>query len=240
MDPVPAPPWRKTRRARPVKPQLTQELIVQTGLRIVDQEGLDALSMRRVAQELDTGPASLYAHVANKDELLELIYERVLEEIELPAPEPGRWAEQLREAVFAQHAVFSRHADVARVSLANIPTGPNALRLAEGMMAIMVEGGVPPRAAAIAIDRIGQLVAADAHEGSLYRGMQRASGMESEEFVAEHFRQIEEYMRSLPADRFPYLARYADEMVKPSGDERFAFGLDLMIAGLAAQVPSAE
>jgi hypothetical protein len=108
------------------------------------------------------------------------------------------------------------------------------------MMAIMVEGGVPPRAAAIAIDRIGQLVAADAHEGSLYRGMQRASGMESEEFVAEHIRQIEEYMRSLPADRFPYLARYADEMVKPSGDERFAFGLDLMIAGLAAQVPSAE
>ncbi|GAA2360921.1 TetR family transcriptional regulator ActII [Nonomuraea africana] len=231
---MPAPPWRKTRPVKPVKPQLTQALIVETGLRIVDAEGLDALSMRRVAQELDTGPASLYAHVANKDELLDLIYERVLEEIELPAPEPERWAEQLREAVFAMHEVFNTHADIARVSLANIPTGANAMRVAEGMMAIMVEGGVPPTAAAIAIDRISLLVAADAHEGALYRGMQRASGMAEEEFVAEHFRQVEQYIRSLPADRFPYLARFANELVRPSGEERFAFGLDLMIAGLAA------
>ncbi len=219
-----------------MKPQLTQQLIVETGLRIVDHEGLDALSMRKVAQELDTGPASLYAHVANKEELLELIYERVLDDIEVPAPEPERWAEQLREVVLDMHTKLNSHADVARVSLANVPLGANSLRVGEAMLAIMIEGGVPPAIAAIALDRIVMFVAADAYEGSLYRTRQRDSGMDVETFVADSFGAIADYVRSLPADRFPYMARYADELVGPGGEERFEVGLDLMITGLVAHV----
>ncbi|MGW5682349.1 TetR/AcrR family transcriptional regulator [Nonomuraea sp. NPDC003754] len=238
MEPLPAPPWRKTRTPKPVKPQLTQDLIVETGQRIVGREGLDALSMRKVAQELDTGPASLYAHVANKEELLELIYERVLAEIEVPAPEPERWAEQLRETVLTMHHVLNSHGDIGRVSLANVPMGANSMRLGEGMLAIMIEGGVPPRLAAIAVDRLGMLVAADAYEGSLYTSQQRSSGMDVETFVTDMFAQMEDYLRNLPPERFPYLTRYAAEMVRPSGEERFELGLDLLIAGLAAHVRS--
>ncbi|MFE3449520.1 TetR/AcrR family transcriptional regulator C-terminal domain-containing protein [Nonomuraea sp. NPDC059194] len=238
MEPLPAPPWRKTRPAKPAKPQLNQELIVETGLRIVDREGLDALSMRKVAQELDTGPASLYAHVANKEELLELIYERVLGDIEVPAPEPERWAEQLREVVIDMHRELNSHADVAKVSLARVPLGPNSLRLGEAMLAIMIEGGVPPAIAAIALDRIVMFVAADAYEGSLYTTRQRTSGMDVETFVADSFGQVADYVRALPADRFPYFTRYADELVNPGGEERFELGLDLMIAGLATHVRS--
>src|SRR3954469_14089866 len=128
---VPPPPWRKARKPVQLKRQLSQDLIVETGLRILDAEGLDGLSMRRVAQELDTGPASLYAHVANKEELLELIFDRVLGEIELATPEPGRCWEQVREYALESHRVLSSHTDVARAGLAAVPTGPNGLRAGE-------------------------------------------------------------------------------------------------------------
>src|SRR4051812_33822069 len=74
---VPAPPWRKRRKVAPPRQPLSQDLIIDTALRVLRAEGLDAVSMRRVAQELDTGPASLYAHESNKEELLELMLDRI-------------------------------------------------------------------------------------------------------------------------------------------------------------------
>src|SRR5207247_9642587 len=95
--PIPDPPWRvDTRaRARPRVP-LTRDAIVEAALHVLDREGLDGLSMRRVAEELGTGAASLYWHVRNKDELIQLLSERLAAEIELPAPDPSRWQEQPR------------------------------------------------------------------------------------------------------------------------------------------------
>ncbi len=92
-DPVPAPPWRVEARARagPRLP-LTRDAIVAAALRVLDRAGLDGLSMRRVAAELRTGVASLYWHVRNKGELLQLLNERLAAEIALPAPDPSRRA----------------------------------------------------------------------------------------------------------------------------------------------------
>src|SRR5690606_28095546 len=70
---LPTPPWRKPRRGGRTRRPLSRDLIVETAQAVVRAEGLDAVSMRRVAQELGTGPASLYAHVSDKDELLELV-----------------------------------------------------------------------------------------------------------------------------------------------------------------------
>ena len=141
---MPVPPWRKARKVSAPRTVLSRDLIVATSLRILDAEGLDALSMRRVAQELGTGPASLYAHVENKEELLDLIYDEVMAEIRVPEPEPERWLEQLREMALDAFRVLRAHADIAKIGLANIPTGPNGLRVAEAQMAIMLAGGVPP------------------------------------------------------------------------------------------------
>jgi AcrR family transcriptional regulator len=215
---VPAPPWRKSRRPAQVKrQQLSQELIVETGLRILDAEGFDALSMRRVAQELDTGPASLYAHVSGKEELLELIYDRVLSEVRLPEPDPARWKEQLREYAVEVHRVFRDHADVARAALANIPTE-----------------------ASLAMDRLTLYLVGDAYEGSLHWARMRAAGMSGpEEYFQAFVAQIIAYYEGLPRERFPHLSKHVKDLTAGDGEDRFTYGLELLLDGIEARMPKA-
>src|SRR6266536_1712048 len=83
-QPVPEPPWRRRRREVAPRAPLSREAIADAALRLLDRDGLDGLRMRRLAKELGTGAASLYWHVQSKDELLELLVDRVMTEIELP------------------------------------------------------------------------------------------------------------------------------------------------------------
>src|SRR5262245_40912566 len=98
---VPPPPWRRAPNPRrpPEKPVLSRDLVVKTALGILAAEGFEAVSMRRVAQQLETGPASLYAHVANKEELDELMLDAVLGDVPALEPDPARWTEQVKEQV---------------------------------------------------------------------------------------------------------------------------------------------
>ncbi|GAA4146318.1 TetR/AcrR family transcriptional regulator [Actinomadura keratinilytica] len=234
---MPAPPWRSRRRpAAPPRQPLSQERIVDVALRLLDAEGLDAVSMRRVAQELGTGPASLYAHVSGKEELFELMRERVAGEVRIPEPDPARWSEQLRETAREMHRVLSAHADIARVSMATIPTGPNAMRIAEGLLSIMLAGGVPPQIAAWTIDQISLYVTAHVYEASLHMARHRAHGGSAEEYMARFLGQVRDYFSSLPPDRFPNVVRHVGELMSGGGDERFEFGLDLLVRGLESYV----
>ncbi|MEV4106063.1 TetR/AcrR family transcriptional regulator [Nonomuraea sp. NPDC049695] len=235
---VPTPPWRKSRKPTPLKRQLSQDLIVDAGLRIVDAEGLDALSMRRVAQEFDTGPASLYAHVANKEELLELIYERVLGEIELPEHDPSRWKEQLRAYVMEVHRVLTAHADVARVALANIPSGEHSILAGEFVFGLLIKAGMSPRDASLSMDRIHLYVTGDAYEGSLHYTRMRAAGLDDPREYFEHFaRQLADYYRALPSERFPHIQKFVDDLIADDGEERFRYGLELLLDGIEARMP---
>jgi AcrR family transcriptional regulator len=228
---VPVPPWRTPPKTTHARVPITQDAIVTAALRVLDGETLEAVSMRRVAQELDTGPASLYAHVANKKELLDLMYDRVVGEIELPTtPDPARWREQARDLLLAMHRTLSAHSDVAAVALANVPTGPNALRVTEILLQILRAGGVPAQAAAWFLDRVALYVSADAYEGTLWPD--KMAG-DVEQFVDS----IQGYLGSLPADQFPAITSHVAELTTGDTGERFLFGLDLMLGGLAALVP---
>src|SRR5215813_9521503 len=92
------PPWW---RERPTggrsRAPLSRDAIVEAAVRIVDAEGVDALTIRRLGEELGTGAATLYWHIAGKDELGELVYDRIMGEIQLPEPDPARWDDQLKE-----------------------------------------------------------------------------------------------------------------------------------------------
>jgi AcrR family transcriptional regulator len=233
---VPTPPWRKVRRQAPPRRPVTQDLIVDAALELLDREGLDGVSMRQVAQHLDTGPATLYAHVSNKEELLELMLDRVAGEIETPEPDPERWQEQVKEIARSMFRVLSAHADIARVSLATVPTGPNALRVAERLLTILLAGGVPARTAAWGIDRLFLYISADAYEGSLHHAKQRASGKDLEQYIADFLGQVRGYLANLPPEHFPNTVKHVDDLVSAEGDERFEFGLDLFVQGLAARV----
>lgn len=232
---LPLPPGRTPPKRGHSRVPITQDAIVDAAIRILDTEGLDAVSMRRVALELDTGAASLYAHVANKKELLDLAFDRIIGEMPLPEhpADPAGWREQIRELGVAMHATLSAHGDVARVALANIPLGPNALRVSERMLAVMVAGGVPIQAAAWFLDRLSLYIVAEAYEGTLWELPDGFNPETDRDALVEPLRQ---YFRSLPVEHFPTLVANVDEMTSGDKDERFLFGLDLLLDGLAARI----
>ena len=231
MSDLPTPPWRADKLPRQ---PLSRERIGREALRIIDAEGIDAVSMRRVAAAFDTGPASLYAHVANKDALLRLAFDLALEELEAPSTSSDDWQEVLRSWSHGVHDMLVRHNDIAKLTFAHIPSGEAMLEATEWVLKLMIEAGVPPQVAAWALDIISLYVGADAYEGWLFG--QRFGGDESSEEAQAFFDGIAEYFASLPADRFPYLTANVEALMSGGGDERFAFGLDMLIAGIASTV----
>jgi AcrR family transcriptional regulator len=221
----------KARRRR----VLSVDAIVDRALRIVDTEGVEAVSMRRVAAEFDTGPASLYAHVANKQALLQLVLDRILEEVEVPTGDD--WQDVIRSLAHNVRSVLQRHNDAAVLSFAHIPTGTKSLEVVEQVLATMLAGGVPPQVAAWSMDIVSLYVAADVYEGWLLRQrFDDGSGRDPEEIGQEFVGQIAASFAQVPADRYPILVANAGAMMTGGSDERFSFGIDMLIAGFAAQV----
>ena len=223
---LPEPPRRGRRPARsePARRPLSRDRIVEAALRILDAGGLDAVSMRSVAEALGTGPASLYAHVSGKDELLSLLIERLAAEMHLPAPDPERWQEQIKELVREMHTVLLAHRDLARASMGTVPLGEGALRVTDRMIELLELGGLPKQVIAHAVDLLPLYAVATAFEQSLSN---------TEDGVRYH-EEVGAYLAALPPDRFPHLAALATERSKADAGERFEFGLDVLVAGLAA------
>ena len=239
MSELPLPPWRRTvaKRPRVAKAPLTQEQIVDAGLRIVLEEGTEAVSMRRLAAVFDTGASSLYAHVANKEELLHLMFDRICGQVQVLEPDPEHWQDQIKQMCRRGHALMAKYNDIARAALATVPSGPNALRMSEAMLAIMLAGGVPPQVAAWSLDRLFLYIVADAYENSLHQQNLR-SGQSTREYFEEFVAQLTEYYAGLPADRFPNIRANAKILTAGNGDERFEFGLDMLVDGLVRYTTS--
>ena len=227
---LPDPPRRRGRapRSEPAREPLSRERIVDATFRIVDAGGLDAVSMRSVAAALGTGPASLYAHVSGREELLSLLIERLAGDMRLPEPDADRWQEQIKDLVREMHSVLLAHRDLARVSMGNIPLGEGALRVSERMIEILSLGGLPKQVIAYAVDLLPLYAVATAYEQSLFN--ERTSTEEG----ARYFEEVDAYFASLPADRFPHMAALAPQLAEGDAGERFEFGLDVLVAGLAA------
>ncbi len=202
-------------------------MILDTAMRILREEGLDAVTMRRLASELDTGPASLYVYIRNRDELLNALFDRIGGMVELETPDPARWREQLHRLVNGLLAVMEEHRGIARVAVANVPTGENALRTADNLMGLLLAGGVRPRDAAWACDILPLITTAAAVETATYQ----ERGDEQDAIAGE----LEAVFRAISPDRFPNLARYGEELTSGNGEERFHFAIDTFLDGLIAR-----
>jgi AcrR family transcriptional regulator len=228
---VPEPPWRAAPRKRPARAPLTREAIVDAAFRVLDRDGAAGLSMRRVAEELGTGAASLYWHVENKDALIDLVIDRVAGQIPLPEPDPEHWQEQARAWLLEVRRVFHQHPGVAALTLGRIPIGPNLVRWTEWTLALLRGAGIPDRIAAFAGDLLGLYLGATGYEAAM-PPMTSATGepLSAEESVAT----IRGYFASLPADQFPNVVATVDELVAGGPEERFELGLDVILRGLAS------
>jgi AcrR family transcriptional regulator len=235
---LPAPPWRATRgprRPARQRPPLSRDLIVATALRVAVAEGLDAITVRRIGEELETGSASLYTHISGKEELFELVLDAAVADVTVPASDPERWAEQVREVAWQLYRVLTAHNDVARTALSVIPTGPNMLRIAEGLLDIMISGGVPVQTAAWTIDRLLLYIASDAYQSALFLA-HRKPGQAVQDYAVQFLGDIRKFYASLPADRFPHTSGNAETLTTGGGDVRFEWGLGLLLDGLTAQL----
>jgi len=221
---------RRPESRRPTREPLTREAIVEAALRLLDRVGLEGFSMRSLADELGASPASLYWHVRGKDELLTLVLDRVIGELEVPDPDPGNWQEQGKELAREMRRTLGRHRDVARLTLGQIPVGPNATIVSERALAILRSAGLPDRTCAYTLDLLGLYVGSITYEESLGLRSPTGEDLPPEEVIG----MIRAYWESLPADRFPNMRALLDELMSGTPDERFEWGLDVIIRGLAA------
>lgn len=131
-----------SRRERPAKPALSRHVIVDAAVRLMRAEGLHKVTMRRLAQELDTGPASLYVYVANTAELHAAVLDALLGEVDLSGRQGGEdWREQLRAVMTSYTLVLFAHPQLARSALVARPSGENYLRLVERILDLLSRSG---------------------------------------------------------------------------------------------------
>jgi AcrR family transcriptional regulator len=239
-DQIPPPPWQRLpdRQARRRREPISREAIVTAAVRLLDREGLAALSMRKLAEELGTGAASLYWHVGSKDGLLDLVLDYVIGEQQVPDPDPARWRQQLKDVARAQRATTLRHPYIVRISIGRIPMGPNALRYSERVLAILRAGGLPPR---LAVQGYLLLIATVNGFTLDETGVEDAGPAGPDDgappgdpaSLQEAANMARDYIASLPAGQFPNMVGLADEFAFADADERFELLIDIFVDGLA-------
>jgi AcrR family transcriptional regulator len=228
MPGAPEPPWRRRQEGTPRADRrpLTRDAIVDAAMTVLDRDGLTGLSMRKLADELGVGAASLYWHVGDKEELLGLLLDRIVGETEVPEPDPENWQEQVKEMGRESRRLLQRHRDAAQISLGRIPVGPHSMPVLERYLAVLVAAGLPSRVIAHAADMFALYVGGFAFEESM-----RVPPLGDERAGQE---QLAEYFRSLPPDEFPSLVALAGDLTAGDNDERFEFALELLVRGLEA------
>ncbi|MEU3059422.1 TetR/AcrR family transcriptional regulator C-terminal domain-containing protein [Streptomyces subrutilus] len=220
---APHPPAPKSRRERPAKPALGHEVIVAAAVRIMRSEGLQRVTMRRLATELDTGPASLYVYLANTAELHAAVLEEFLGAVDLrPVTAPGDWRDRLASVLVSYVGVLFDHPGLARSALVARPRGAHYLALLEGILALLDEGGVPAAQAAWGVDVLLQVATATAAEQST-RGEDAAA--------ADDHSALARTLREAPAATHPRIAAIGEDLMSGTAEQRLRWTFRAVVNG---------
>ena len=220
------PPWRSVprRRGSVPRPQLSREMVVAAALAVLAAEGGHALTMRRVADQIGVSASSLYGYVTNKEELIQLVFDRIGGELTVPDT-GGDWQATLKEFARNMLAVFRKYPGVAALTLGRPVGAPSMLQVGERILAEMRAAGIPDQVAAYVGDLGGLYVGGIAYEIDV---------SERTGLGPEMVDQLAGWMRSLPADRFPHTVALADKLTAGTWQDRFEWGLDVIVRGLAS------
>lgn len=203
---------------------LSKARVVTEAIRIADREGVEGMSMRRLAGALSAGAMSLYHYVANKEELLDAMIDVVFDEIELP-PAHEDWQAAMRREAHSAHRVLARHPWAIPLMESRTSPGPANLRHREAVTACLRKAGFSVAMATHANWLLNSHVYGYA--------LQEASlPFDTAGELAEMTEDV--YLPQIPADQFPYLNESGRELVAAGYDptEEFSFGLDLILAAL--------
>ncbi|WP_250007927.1 TetR/AcrR family transcriptional regulator [Actinoplanes sp. M2I2] len=215
-----------SRRDRPAKPPLSRAGAVAAALRIMQEEGLERVTMRRLAAELDTGPASLYVYVHNMAELHGAILDELLTALPVvdPADVGERWRGELVGLLTGYTQLLLGQPSLARSVLALRPSGANYVRLVDTLLGLMHVGGVPVAQAAWGVDLLLQHGTATAAEHGV-RDEAVDAQAEQDAFV--------EALNDAADGDCPNIARARNELFSGTGAQRLAWMFDVLITGIS-------
>jgi AcrR family transcriptional regulator len=212
---------QQEKRRSPGRPPIPLDRIVTTALQIVDDEGADALSMRTLAQQLDSGTATLYRHFTGRADLVAHVVDLVFGSVEVDAAKLSTmtWQEACKTAACAMFDGLRRHPNVAPLLAEGVPIGPNAMAAREGLIAILLDNGFPPALAARSYATLARYILGFAIQLTSHRDDLDDAG-------------LAQVFHNLDPRQFPATVKVADSLPVSLEDE-FAFGLELIIEGLA-------
>ncbi len=227
-----APGKRRPGRPRAGETHLTTPTILEAALQIVDRDGLDALTMRRLASVLGVNPMSIYHHLPGKAAVLSGLVRHVFAQMDVPTPsDDDSWQDRVQEAARAYRRVLRAHpglalqilSDTAAVSDAVVATG-------EPFYAALEHAGLPPRSIVETVDTMVDFI-----HGFMLGEVSTASG------TFDIGPDLVERVRALPAGTAPALSRVVESLgesgLRYEFDRGFEAGLDILVAGIEAAAP---
>ena len=217
--------------AGPTHAPVTPEGIADAAIAVIDREGLAGLTVRALAQELGLGTMTLYWYVRNKEEVLDLVGDRMLAGIEMP-PEEGDWREQCRQSMIAVRKAFLAHPRAMPIMVGRGSFGPNGLRWLEYALGVFRRAGFTDKDAADAYFTASNYVAGFCTQETA--GADPTSDVNADRagFAAK----ARQYISLLPPDRYPNVTALSGLVFTGNRDDRFAFGVDALIAGFQARL----
>ncbi len=225
-------PWATAReRERQGRPTLTRDQIVDAAIAILDEEGLDSLSMRRLGQRLDAGATSLYWHIRSKDELLDLVLDRIIGEVVAEVGEPQGWREWMTATARSLRRVLLRHRAVAPIMGERPTFGPNALAALEQLLAALRAAGFGDAAALLASTTVVNWASGFAVFEVRDPVGPAATDADRQAFI-EEFRA---FTAGLPLAEFPTTVALLPLGATITADAQFEYGLEVLLDGIEAQ-----
>ncbi|MFF7726367.1 TetR/AcrR family transcriptional regulator [Streptomyces sp. NPDC008001] len=244
QQPIPS-VWTRPQRRKREQPALSREQIVTAALELLDAEGLDALSMRKLGTRLNAGATSLYTHVANKDEIVELVVDEVYGEIDVPGAGGGEasaadWREAATRCALSLRATVLKHPWMGTVlgGMGVTQLGPNVMRLSEGLLAMFGAAGLPADEADLAVSTLSAYVIGMTVSEAAWLTTLARSGRSEQEWVESLWPAAEEAAQEHPRLREQYAALRGKDP-REERDAQFRYGLERVLDGLAGRITPA-
>ncbi|MGW1066175.1 TetR/AcrR family transcriptional regulator [Streptomyces aureus] len=213
---------------RPAPVPLSRERIVRAAIRLADADGLDAVSLRKVATELDVRPMRLYSYIDSKDELLDLMVDAAYAEIR---PTGDTWREVLRSLAESTRHTVHEHEWFADLLGGRPQLGPHALACGESVVAAL--DGVGLDAVMPTVGAVNAYVIGAVRREIAGQRAERATGMDEKRWQAE----LGPYLRrQFATGRFPALSTVVRDAAHLDADETFRIGLECLLDGIEARV----
>lgn len=219
-------PYRDTRRRRKRQP-IDRAQVVRAALALLDEVGLDDLTMRRLAERLGIKAASLYRHVRDKEELLVLLADEISGEVPIVEPR-GSWKDQLAEMARNARRGLLAHRDGARLLASTAPFGPRRLRHIETALRVLRSAGLSGRDAAHAAYHLNNFVTEFVADEGRFAQAAEALGTTRRKMLADARR----YFSALPKDQFPNIVELAADLAEDDADALFQFGFQIWLRAI--------